>query len=73
MAGVEFGLGDSFDANLEKICVAAEGLDADLGAVLRSNIGLLAEADDDASRKDARTAFNEAVRAALDGAQNARE
>lgn len=66
MPDLQFDDAQSFDQNLESFLAHMEVVDAEMGSILRTHIGELKNAFDDATRRDARTHFNEAVVTALD-------
>ena len=63
---MDFDSKKSFDDNLEAFLTHMETEDAEMGKILRDNISTLKLANDDVSRRRARSDFNKSVTAALD-------
>jgi len=57
---------DEFKTNLERFLAHMESEDSEMGAILRAHSASLLSAQDDASRKAARDAFNRSVTSDLD-------
>ena len=66
MPSFQFDDKKSFDENLDRFLEHMEIEDPDLGAILRLHVDKLKVATDDASRRRARTQFNDSIVAALD-------
>jgi hypothetical protein len=65
MPDLHFDETNDFEQNLEKFLEYMEADDAEMGALLRANIGALRGAFDDATRRDCRARFNESIALAL--------
>jgi hypothetical protein len=66
MPDLQFDDAKDFDDNIEAFLVHMDAEDAELGAILRTNIDSLKSAYDDRTRREARTVFNEGVVSSLD-------
>lgn len=66
MSELQFDNTKSFDDNLETFLTHMEVEDAEMGAILRTNIDTLKGVSDDSARRRARTEFNANIVSSLD-------